>query len=80
MCHVISGTDILFEKLTREIGGWNWKTTFAHNAIGAGDFLQSMSSFQIFLCPLDLSKYYSGSWRRYNLKDVYYCVDGDVAN
>ena len=25
-CYVIWGTDILFEKLTPEIGGWIWKT------------------------------------------------------
>ena len=30
--------------------------------------------------PLDLTKYWSDSWRRYNLKGVCCCVDGDVAS
>ena len=40
--NVIWGTNILFEKLTPEMGGCIWKTLFAHNAPGAGDFMQSL--------------------------------------
>ena len=40
------GVDILFEKLTPEIGGWgggNLKKLFAlHYALGGGDFMQSL--------------------------------------
>ena len=59
-CHVIWGTDILFETLTLEMLGWVWKTPFAHNAFGAWDFMQSLSSFLIFLvvtCTLCLAIY-----------------------
>ena len=31
-CHIIWGIDILFEKLSPEIGGWIWETPFAHYA------------------------------------------------
>ena len=89
-CHLLWDSDILFEKLTPEIGSWIWKTSFANNAFGAGDFLQSLSYFLIspvvtcnlcllYRALLDLPKYWSESWRRYNLKVVYCCGDGEVA-
>ena len=43
------GIDILFEKLTQEIGSWIWKTSFARYASGVRDFMQSLSSFLIYL-------------------------------
>ena len=45
LCHVIWGTDILFEKLLPKIGGWIWKTPFAYNASGDGELMQSLYSF-----------------------------------
>ena len=33
------GINILFAKLATEIGGWVWKTPFAHNARGVLDFV-----------------------------------------
>ena len=43
------GINILFEKLTPEIGGWIREISFAHYASGKGDFMQSLSSFLISL-------------------------------
>ena len=48
LSHVIWGIVILFEKLTPEIGSWIWKTLFSHNASWAGDFMESLSFFNIF--------------------------------
>ena len=33
LCHVIWGTNMLFEKLTLETEGCIWKTHSAHNAV-----------------------------------------------
>ena len=34
--------DLLFEKLTPQIGDWIWKTPFQHFASGVGDFMYSL--------------------------------------
>ena len=47
--HVDPNPDILFEKLTAQIGGCNWKIPSAHYPSGFEDFVQSLSSFLIFL-------------------------------
>ena len=38
-------TDILFEKLTLQIGDWILKTPSVHYACGVGGFMQNLSSF-----------------------------------
>ena len=38
------GIDILFEKLTLEIGDWNWETPFALYTSRDWDFMQNLSS------------------------------------
>ena len=43
---------IYFKKLTPEIGGWNWKTTFANYASEGGGFMQSLPSFLTHLVPV----------------------------
>ena len=47
MLSLTCSIDVLFEKLTPEIGGW--KTYFAHYDFGDGDFMESLSSFLISL-------------------------------
>ena len=82
-CYV--GYWYLIWDVTPEIEGWIWKT-FAQ-ASRAGDFMQKMSSFLLFLvltCNLCLDHrallclptYWSGSLRRYSLKVV--CVFGGM--
>ena len=81
--------DILFEKLTPEIGVW--KTPFGHSRVWGGggeewvgDFMQSLYSFLTsfvrpilwcigFRALLDLSNYWLDYWRRYNIKGVCWC-------
>ena len=86
------GVNILFEKLTPEVGVSIWKKkSLAHYASRGVDFMQSLSSFWISLMmtwtlmPLywalsNLSYYWSESWRRCNLKCVCWCIDGDVGS
>ena len=45
--HVDPDLNILFEKLTAQIGGWIWKTPPAHYTSEVGDFVQSLSCFLI---------------------------------
>ena len=45
--HIDPGLDILFEKLTAQIGGCIWKTLSANYASGFEDFMQSVSLFLI---------------------------------
>ena len=52
--HVDTDFDILFEKLTAQIGGWICKTPYAHYAFGVGNFLQSLSSFLMSLKSGDM--------------------------
>ena len=47
--HIDPGLDILFEKLTAQIGGCIWKTLSANYASGFEDFMQSVSLFLISL-------------------------------
>ena len=67
-------TNILFEKLAPQIGGWIWKSRSAHYASGFGGSTQSLSSFLIsfsddlwcfyYSTLLDLPSYWSDSGRR----------------
>ena len=48
------GIDILFEKLTLEIGAWNWETPFALYTSRDWDFTQNLSLLKIFSGNLHL--------------------------
>ena len=85
------GNDILFEKLTPEIGGKFEKHPSYAIPLGLGISSKVCLLFKLFLLVtstlcldyrtlLDLLKYWLDSWRRYSLKVVCWCADGDVVN
>ena len=78
----LKGIDILFEKVTREIRGSNLKNTLcilyliSCKAVFFFNIFSSNLHFDALInrTLLDLPSHVSGSWRRYYLKSVRWCV------
>ena len=86
MCHGQIDLDILFVKLTTQIGYCNWKIPSAHCVSGVGDSMQCLFLFEIsckvpqlhYRALLGLPSCESDPWRRYTCTNVLLVREGEV--